>query len=251
MSVLGETLYNERIKQGLTVSDISKKTNIREYYIVAIEEGQFDKLPGSVYARGFIYNYAKIMGLDADFLISEYKKELNNELNNSIDSQIQKKQPLTTKETIRLRREEKNTANKSFIIKLTILVLIIAIIGFIFVFFKTAGNPNENVLDLKKTEVLNKNKLDMPLASRKINLISVKILAKDKCWTEAEIDGKKEFYGMLNKGQEEIWNGKKVFIKVGNINAIDIYVNNEKYRPTEQEIKNTVVEKTFYIAVKK
>lgn len=256
MSVVGETLYNERIKQGLTISNISKKTNIREYYIIAIEKGQFDRLPGDVYAKGFISNYAKVVGLDEKILILEYKKEINKDSKDEIDSDIKKDNPLSQKESISLSNQKRNI-NKSLFLKLTIIILIlIVLIASFFLVLNKSDNTNHNkqqdIKSSSKSNIIMKSnsELDKPLINKNLNLVSIKILANDKCWTEVEIDDKSEFYGMLNKGQTKNWNGRKATIKVGNINAVDIYVNNKKYIPTKQELINAVVKKEFNVADK-
>lgn len=258
MSVLSEILYNERLKQGLTISDISKKTNIRKYYIVAIEEGDFNKLPGAVYARGFISNYAKVLGLNPELLISEYKKEINLDVNNN-NSSLLKEQSLNTKDPTILNNNGRIGKNKSLILKVTILILIIIAVVSLFTSFNIVDhNANEkkdysSEFNGLNNQISNKKivetKLNTSLTNKVNNLLGIKIIANDKCWTEIEVDGKRKFYGMLNKGDQEIWNGKKIFIKLGNINAVDIYINNKKYLPTEKEIKNIVVEKNFYINV--
>lgn len=266
MSVVGETLYNERIKQGLTVSDISKKTNIRTYYIVAIEEGKFDSLPGSVYTKGFITNYAKVLGLDAKLLISEYKNEISSESNDNLDRENLDEKSLTTKEIIRLRREKESDSTKPLIFKIAIIVFaLIILIAVFFIYFN--GNDKDETVNLKasnysnqldsKTNKMNiesngviQNTTESSLKSKELDSINIKIEAKDKCWTEVEVDGKNIFYGMLTKGQKEIWSGKKIIIKLGNINAIAMEVNNKKYLPTQEEINKAVVIKEFNSSLK-
>ena len=49
MAMLGDILRREREKQGLTLKDVEEETSIRTLYIDAIENGQYDVLPGEVY----------------------------------------------------------------------------------------------------------------------------------------------------------------------------------------------------------
>ncbi|HWQ60800.1 MAG TPA: helix-turn-helix domain-containing protein, partial [Negativicutes bacterium] len=72
MPTVGEILRAEREKQGLTVKDIEKSTSIRALYIQAIEDGKYDVLPGEVYLKGFMRNYASFLGLDAKNLLEVY-----------------------------------------------------------------------------------------------------------------------------------------------------------------------------------
>jgi len=65
---LGELLRQERERQGLTVAEVAQKTKISRSSIEAIENGLENELPHPVYAKGFVKNYARLLGLDADKL---------------------------------------------------------------------------------------------------------------------------------------------------------------------------------------
>lgn len=73
MEGLGELLRQTRESRGLSLKDVAQATKIREYYLKAIEEEQFDKLPGDVYAKGFIGSYADFLGLDRVQMMEQYK----------------------------------------------------------------------------------------------------------------------------------------------------------------------------------
>ena len=60
---------------NLTVDDIVKSTKIQKQYIIAIEEGEFSKLP-SVYSRLFLKSYCKITNLDKEKILFEFSKFL-------------------------------------------------------------------------------------------------------------------------------------------------------------------------------
>ena len=62
----GRLLKEERLRQGLELADVMEKTKISRMNLVAIEEGNEQALPHPVYAKGFVKNYAKFLGMDAD-----------------------------------------------------------------------------------------------------------------------------------------------------------------------------------------
>lgn len=76
MSKVGEMLRDERERQNLTFDDIEQSTSIRTRYLQAIEEGNFSVLPGDVYTKGFIRNYANILGLDGAEFVNMYNREI-------------------------------------------------------------------------------------------------------------------------------------------------------------------------------
>ena len=71
----GEHLKKKREKLDLSVEDISEKLKIKVSYLKDLENGSYDKLPPDVYVKGFIRNYAALIGLDAEKIINVYKKE--------------------------------------------------------------------------------------------------------------------------------------------------------------------------------
>lgn len=75
MSQLGARLREAREARGLTLAEAASSTRILLRYLQALEEGEFGQLPGDVYARGFIRNYAQFLELPADELMSLYRRE--------------------------------------------------------------------------------------------------------------------------------------------------------------------------------
>lgn len=75
MSRLGERLRTAREEQGLSLAQVASATRILPRYIQALEIGDLGSLPGDVYARGFIRNYAQLLRLPAEELILQYRQE--------------------------------------------------------------------------------------------------------------------------------------------------------------------------------
>ena len=72
---IGNSLADARRQAGLTVSDVSQQTRIRESIIRGIEQGDFSACGGDFYARGHIRSIAGVVGTDPAPLISEYDAE--------------------------------------------------------------------------------------------------------------------------------------------------------------------------------
>lgn len=75
MNELGERLREARESQGISLSQAAVETRILQRYLVALEDGDHQHLPGEVYARGFIRNYANYLDLPAEELIELYRRE--------------------------------------------------------------------------------------------------------------------------------------------------------------------------------
>lgn len=72
---LGQLLAQARRDKGKTLEEISAAINIRTVQLRAIEEGNYDALPGPTYAVGFIRSYANHLGLDGAEMVTRFKSE--------------------------------------------------------------------------------------------------------------------------------------------------------------------------------
>jgi len=72
MESLGARLIREREQRHITLEEISASTKIRMHFLVAIEEEQFDKLPGGIITKGFLRSYARCVGIDDDSVVTDY-----------------------------------------------------------------------------------------------------------------------------------------------------------------------------------
>lgn len=72
---VGEILKDARLAAKLSVEKVSDKTRIGAAYLIAIEAGDFNALPGQVYASGFVRTYAKFLGLDAGEIYDKFRDE--------------------------------------------------------------------------------------------------------------------------------------------------------------------------------
>src|SRR3981081_4863717 len=69
---IGATLAQARRDSGLTVTQVSQRTRIRETIIRGIEQGDFSACGGDFYARGHIRSIAAVVGADPRPPIREY-----------------------------------------------------------------------------------------------------------------------------------------------------------------------------------
>lgn len=73
MAEIGETLREARMRARIDISEIEAQTKIRAKYLRAIENEEWDLLPGPTYVKSFLRTYAEALGLDARMLVEEYK----------------------------------------------------------------------------------------------------------------------------------------------------------------------------------
>src|SRR5712692_3063379 len=74
MAGFGENLRREREARGVSLEGISSATKISVRLLRAIEEEDFDRLPGGVFNVNFVRQYARHLGLEEEEIISEYRR---------------------------------------------------------------------------------------------------------------------------------------------------------------------------------
>ena len=76
MSSVGESLRRERLRAGLDLNQIARDTKISTRTLELIEANQFEKLPGGVFARSFVRQYARAVGVDEEEILRELERVL-------------------------------------------------------------------------------------------------------------------------------------------------------------------------------
>lgn len=72
MASFGETLRRERELRGITLREIAEATKISVRFLHALEEGRVDVLPGGLFPRAFVRQYALHVGLDPERTVAEF-----------------------------------------------------------------------------------------------------------------------------------------------------------------------------------
>ena len=72
---LPERLYAAREQKGVDLYRAERDTKIRARYLSALERGDYRELPGAVYTKGFLRNYALYLGLDPDEILLQWRRE--------------------------------------------------------------------------------------------------------------------------------------------------------------------------------
>ena len=138
----GAHLKSERELRGVTIDEVASKTKIHARYLHALENNQFEKLPGKVFINGFIRSMAKVIGADENELLSAYSdimKESSHEDKN-----------LSTP----FEEKPKYNINIILLLSLAILFLAGALFGLKFIFQKdnkVSTESNPPVLNSKQT----------------------------------------------------------------------------------------------------
>ena len=76
MTTVGDTLRRTRLKRNLDLEEISNELKISTRFLQAMESDQYDKLPGGVFAKSFVRQYARLLGLDEEDIAGRVQQVL-------------------------------------------------------------------------------------------------------------------------------------------------------------------------------
>jgi cytoskeletal protein RodZ len=74
MADIGSTLREARMRARIDISEVEVGTKIRAKYLRALENEEWDLLPGPVYVKSFLKTYGDFLGLDSRLLVDEFKR---------------------------------------------------------------------------------------------------------------------------------------------------------------------------------
>ena len=254
--MIGDLLRRERERQNLSIKDIEKATSIRALYIDAIEKGEYKTLPGEVYAKGFVRNYANYLELNANEIVNAFNEEMHpqEELQESAGSssaeEARQEQSaernreeyrgpkITSLESYPMEKSSHGVRNALMVAVAVFVVAFAALIAF-------GGNEEPSApAPRAKTQTQQGQKQTEAAPKPAVDGVEVKLSFTDRCWTEVVVDGKTEFEGTAEKGKVLTLKGKdKVRITAGNAGALHYSLNGKDMGAIGQ--KGEVVEKTF------
>ncbi|MCR5438967.1 MAG: DUF4115 domain-containing protein [Selenomonas sp.] len=237
--MLGDMLRSERERQGLSIRDIEKGTSIRALYIESIEAGDYSQLPGEVYTKGFIRNYANFLKMDADAMVKHYMEENHPEKAAQQEAAAQQAATETAKKVEKepafstgsdfRERVEKSHKNQNLLL-IAVLVLVVAAGAFYLLNSDSkpaAKSPAPAQTSSQQAKAPASEQSEKKAeAPKKAEGVEVVAKVTDACWTQVKADGKTVYEGTLQKGKTETWKAKeKLVIVAGNAGAVELKIN--------------------------
>ncbi|MCY8513434.1 DUF4115 domain-containing protein [Bacillus atrophaeus] len=161
----------------MSLDDLQAVTKIQKRYLTALEEGNYDIIPGSFYVRAFIKQYAEAVGLDSDQLFEEFKKDIPNTYHDDVSEKLS---------GMKSQRELPKPASKALEVLPTILVIagVLVVIAIIYVVVQLTMNKSNDQSDAasKKAVTQSESKYEIPKDST----------LKDNKKSSSETDSKKD-----------------------------------------------------------
>ena len=74
MAEIGSTLREARMRAHIDITEVEARTKIRAKYLRALENEEWDLLPGPTFVKSFLRTYAEFLDLDPRLLVEEYRQ---------------------------------------------------------------------------------------------------------------------------------------------------------------------------------
>ncbi|WP_436739251.1 helix-turn-helix domain-containing protein [Streptomyces sp. BBFR102] len=227
---IGRTLARARTEAGLGVDEVSAATRVRVPIIQAIEQDDFSRCGGDVYARGHIRTLARAVGVDPAPLIAAYDADHGGRPAPTVPA------PLFEAERI---RSEPRRANWTA----AMVAAIVAVVGFVgFTLFNGDGDggaknvAGENGSTAPPAKPSRSAKPDpkpseSAIAAAPADRVTVKITVPEgRSWLSAkDHNGQLLFDGTLAQGQTKTFTDKeRVDLVIGDAGAVELLVNGKE-----------------------
>jgi cytoskeletal protein RodZ len=252
MPTVGRTLAAERARQGLDLEQASAVTKITTRALKSIEADDFEQLPGMIFARNFVRQYAQFLKLDPVALVEQFDHEQSVPEPQFSSASEQKRfhvPPMS-----RPRALDGNIVSAFVSLVLTMVVCAVAL--YAYQYWRshrpliatppiaarqaplapasprpTASKPSNPAPAVTPAAALNSPQAIAGAAS-----VHVLITAKATCWTRITADGKVLFAGMLNAGETRLVNAASVVsVRAGNAGGLAVKLNGNDVPPLGPE----------------
>jgi cytoskeletal protein RodZ len=228
MSSFGETLRRERELRGVSLREIADATNISVRFLQALEKDRLDILPGGVFRRAFVKQYAKHLGLDAERLVAEFVYAHGEQL---------PREPQPSR-----RREGANPGT----------LLLIAVFATVAVLSLWKATPVREPEPAPVPVARSLPRAPEPVARLPAETLAVAapeklvltLHAHDTCWVEVRVDGHSVLNRVLAQGQSETFEAQgEIVLALGNAGGVSFSVNERAGRPLGKsgEVRRNIV----------
>lgn len=239
METVGQILRAEREKKNLSVKDVEHATSIRALYITSIEADDYKVIPGEVYLKGFIRNYANFLGLNSAELVDLYRESQAK----AAPEAVVTPQPAVVDESPKINLLSMISPKLA-----ATAIILVAVIGI--GFWAYGGQQSPSVPQKVQPPAEQAQQVPeapapaVPVKPANTKPVYVQAKFSEECWTQVTADGKRIYEGTPKKDESFTWEAQETLaIKAGNAGAMDVTWNGQPQGKLGK--KGDVVTKTF------
>ena len=222
----GDWLRRQREMREINLRDIADRTKISLRYLEAMEADRFDLLPAPIFAKGFLREYARYVGLSPDDVVNHYLSVHHPE-----------ELPADPKEDTKVRMRPKHVdpgqppvrRNWSYGLVLALAgVVLLVLVAVAAWFADRRGDEPATAAQAPPIAAPPAPAVRPPAAPPPEPQAPIEVsldFTKD-CWVEAVIDGKNRFSELRVQGEAlQLEAEQSIVLKLGNAGAVDVQVN--------------------------
>ncbi|GBG54805.1 XRE family transcriptional regulator [Sporomusaceae bacterium FL31] len=246
MQTVGELLRSEREKKGLSIKDVEAATSIRALYINAIEESDYKIVPGEVYLKGFIRNYANFLGLSGPNMVDLYRQQQQTTASATPLPDAAASATTTSPAPSLDDKTSQSGGTVKWILGGIVIISIAGAIWWVNAQQPSAPAPAPQQLTQVQPPAPPSSPTPTPAPASNLQTKPIQIITKynDECWTQVIADGKEIYEGIPHKGDSLSWDAtNNLTVKFGNAGSVDATYNGKPLGKLGD--KGEVVVKTF------
>jgi len=215
---IGSSLREARERKKLDLREIEEATKVRARYIRALEDEEFEILPGQTYVRGFLRAYANYLGLDGQLYVDEYTSRF---------FVAEEDTPL-----LRRRRARKLPSRYPHVERnVVILALagIVALAALVIVAWRFGGGDSQDIPNLKRSQGAPQQAVERPRKSASLFVQAVRGSSLLQV-RAGSATGRLLFQGTLERGQTERFAAPRIWLNVGSPENLWLRLNGRPVR---------------------
>ena len=227
MFEIGNTMREARVRRNLTLQQVEEDTKIRVKYVQAMENEDFDIMPGATYVKGFLRTYSEYLGLDPDVILGEYRSR--------VSPSREKDEPFGGSSVIGKPHSHRGRHTLVFVAILCLLVL-----GVIWVLGRggeqKAPQTSPSALGIGGSPTPKASQTASPsqAAAAKLKDVLKINAAFGDCWMQVRRDsatGTVLSSGTLAKGHSRKFKGKVLWVRLGSPSMVKLVVEGKTQPP--------------------
>jgi cytoskeleton protein RodZ len=232
MPSFGESLKTQRELRGVSLREMADSTKISVRFLQALEEDRLEVLPGGIYPRAFVRQYALYIGLDPERTVADFL--------------LRQRRPEPERRPAKPERRLRVTPGAVFF---AVVVLVAAFLTL----RRPATEDGEPPVTVAPTPtvpaVLPSDRLYPPPATTSAaepvsDSLLLTMTAQQDCWVEARADGETIINRVLAEGESETLEARgEIVLSVGNAGGLSIRVNDRPGLPLGRsgEVRKNIV----------
>lgn len=228
----GEELRKEREIRGISLAEIAEATKVSRRFLGAIENDDFATLPAPVFTRGFIREYARYLGLNAEEMVTRYSHFLD------AQGRVPEDVPVPLRSSDRPHVDASGRGSGRSALRTLLVFLGLAALAAAGWFAFTRFGPQAAVAPAESDPVPvsatpTAEPTSTPAAQASLEPLSLKIRAVQDVWIVLHADGQRVLSGTMRAGEERAFSAAEQFEfeTVGNARGVAVTLNGIELPP--------------------